>query len=176
MENKKLTDMIPPYNPLLPKKLEGSEDGNKILTFLNSNLKPVQFLKEYMMPVLSGSQSIFNALNSIRRAKRLIRGFEDAEKKLNAERVGIKKVDNKTGSERIERISRIVVVTNDGSERFYRQTKKLVEQNSPRVMAIYLDISSFDLGERLFGPGKRALCLLINHKEAVINFLTSLIN
>ena len=104
----------------------------------------------------------------------MIRGLEDAEKKLAAERTGIENADIKTGSGRKERISRLVIIANDGSDRFYRQTKKLVEQNRLRVLAIQLDVTSFELCERLFGPQKRALFLLINHKDAVINFLTSL--
>ena len=87
----------------------------------------------------------------------------------------VKKIDNKTGSDRKERISRLVIIANDGSERFYRQTKKLVEKNTPRVLAIYVDVTSFELGERIFGQGKRALFLLISHKDAVADFLTSLI-
>ena len=67
-------------------------------------------------------------------------------------------------------------MANDGSDRFYRQTNRLVEQNRPRVMAIHLDITSFELGERIFGHGKRVLFLLINHKDAVTNFLVSLID
>ena len=102
-------------------------------------------------------------------------GFENAEKSLSSERAGITYTDIKTGTVRKERLSRLVVVANDGSERFYRQTRKLVEQNIPKVLAIHLDISSPDLGEKLFGPGKKALFLLINHKDAVVNFLTSLV-
>jgi hypothetical protein len=41
---------------------------------------------------------------------------------------------------------------------------------------MHLDITSFELGEAIFGPGKRALFLLLSHKDAVINLLISLIN
>lgn len=163
-----------PFDRLLPKKLEGREEGRKIPGILNSHLKPVKPGNDYMLPSFSCSESIMNTLNSARRTGRLIRGFEDAEKKLSAERKGIACVDKKTGTHRKDRVSRVVVVANDGSERFYRQLIKLVEQNRPRVLAIHLDVTSFELGQGLFGPGKRSLFLLINHKDAVINLLTSL--
>lgn len=162
-------------NILLPKKLEETEEGEKILAVLQGLIKPVKPGHGYRVPSFPLSQSIINALYSARRTGRLIRGLEDADKKLAAEKTGIENVDIKTGSGRKERLSRLVIIANDGSDRFYWQTKKIVEQNRPRALAIQLDVSSFELGEILFGPGKRALFLLISHKDAVIKFLTSLI-
>lgn len=163
-----------PPDTFLPKKLTETEEGRKILSVLSRHLISLIPGNDYRLPSFQMSQPIMEALYSARRTGRLIRGLEDAEKKLNAERAGIVKVDNKTGSDRKVRISRLVVVANDGSERFYRQTKKLIERNRPRALAIYLNITSFELGERLFGPGKRVLFLLISHKDSVVDFLTSL--
>lgn len=175
MNNEKNDHPLSPISTLLPKKLAGTEEGRKIISVLSRN--PVSIIpgNDYMFPAFPVSQPIVEALYSARRAGRLIRGFEDAEKKLNAERAGLLNIDIKTGSERNERISRLVIISNDGSERFYRQTKRLVEQNRPRVLAIYLDVTSLELGEKIFGPGKRVLFLLLNHKDAVSEFLTSLI-
>jgi hypothetical protein len=168
------TDTFVP-GPLLPKRLEESEAGKKVYARLKSHRRAIYPGNDFIVSSYPVSQEIMNALYSARRSGFLIRGFEDAEKALNAERTGIENIDKKTGINRKERISRLVVVANDGSERFYRQTKKLVEKNTPRVLAIYLDVTSFELGERIFGQGKRALFLLISHKDAVTDFLTSLI-
>ena len=175
MDKEIIETEIVPFTFLLPKKLEASEEGKKVLVILNSHLKPVKSGNDFIVPSFQASQSIMNALHYARRTGRLIRGFEDAEKKLEAERTGIAEADKKTGIHRNGRVSRVAIVANDGSERFYRQTKKLVKQNRPRVLTIHLDTTSFELGEMLFGKGKRALFLLINHKDAVINFLTALI-
>ncbi len=160
---------------LLPKALETSAEGRDILLILNSHLSPVKPGCDFMLPSFGLSQAILNALHSARRTNRLIRGLEEAEKRLGAERAGIAQADDKTGATRNERISRLAVIANDGSERFYRQIKKVVEKNYPRLMALYLDATSLELGERLFGHEKRALFLLISHKDAVINLLKSLI-
>ena len=175
MVKKIIETEVVPFFFLLPKRLEEGEYGKKVRAILNSHLAPVILGSDYVLPSFQISKSILKALNLARRTGRLIRGFEDAEKKLKAERAGIVYADKKTGMNRKERISRVIVVASDGSERFYRQTKKLVKQNRPRVLAIHLDITSFELGEWLFGKGKRVLFLLINHKNAVISFLTSLI-
>jgi hypothetical protein len=160
---------------ILPKKLDGTEEGEKLAGILYGKLQPVKPGHEYCLPLFQVSAYINDALNSSRRRGSLIRGMEDAERMLDAERAGIISADMKTGKERVERISRLIVAANDGSNRFYRQIKRIIEKNKPRVMAIELDITSFELGERLFGPGKRALFLLVNHKDAVINLLKSLI-
>ncbi|MGD9158419.1 MAG: hypothetical protein PVG39_08445 [Desulfobacteraceae bacterium] len=175
MHKENLATEIMSFNFLLPKKLEETEEGANILAVLKSRMKPIKPGHGYMIPSFPVSQSIINALYSARRTGRLIRGIEDAEKKLAAERTGIENAEIKSGSGRKGRISRLAIIANDGSDRFYRQTKKLVEQNRPRVLAIHLDVTSFELGERLFGPGKRSVFLLINHKDAVIKLLTSLI-
>ncbi|NLA75344.1 MAG: hypothetical protein GX846_07735 [Deltaproteobacteria bacterium] len=159
----------------LPKKLHGSDEGSKIIQLLLDRLKPAGPCSEYLMPLFKFTIHIKDALNSARRTGRLVRGMEEAEKILDAERSGILSADMKTGSKRVERISRLIVVANDGSSRFYRQIKKMVERNKPRVMAVELDVSSFELGEALFGPGKRALFILVNHKDAVVNALKSFI-
>ena len=164
-----------PPGTFLPKKLAGTEE-KKIIDVLSGHHVSLIPGSEYMLPSFPITQPIMDALYSARRTGQLIRGFEEAEKKLAAERKGIADSDMKTGSVRNERISRMAVVANDGSERFYRQTKKLVEQNRLRVLAIHLNASSFELGERLFGPGKRVLFLLISHKDSVTDFLTALIN
>jgi hypothetical protein len=160
---------------MLPKKLAGTAEGEKVAGILQSNLKPVKPGSGYYLPLFQFTLHIKEALNSARRRGSLIRGMEDAEKMLDAERAGILSVDMKTGHERVERISRLIVAANDGSDRFYRLIKRVAGRNRPRVMAIELDMTSYELGEAIFGPGKRALFLLVNHKDAVINLLKSLI-
>ena len=103
---------------LLPRKLETGQEGIDILKVLDSHLRPVKHWDDLVLPSFRISEAIINSIYSARRAGRLIRGFEDSEKKLNAEREGIASIDLKTGSERKERISRLIIIANDGSERF----------------------------------------------------------
>ena len=107
MNNEKNDQTLFPLGTLLPKKLAGTEEGRKILSVLNRNLVSIFPGKDYMFPTFPMSQPIVDILYSARRTGRLIRGLEDAGKKLNAERAGILNIDIKTGSERNERISRL---------------------------------------------------------------------
>jgi hypothetical protein len=69
----------------------------------------------------------------------------------------------------------LLVLADDGTERFYRQVEKLLRQQGPRVLALRLEVKAETLGQMLFGPGRRAVLLLLDHKEAVSAVLLALV-
>jgi hypothetical protein len=104
----------------------------------------------------------------------LVRSLEDAERKLAAEGRGLGLVDQKSGVSRGERVSRLLVLADNGADRFYRQVEKLLRQHGPRVLALRLNVKAETLGQMLFGPGHRVLLLLLDHKKAVSAMLLAL--
>jgi len=160
------------FNLCLPKKLEKDKKDKPILSMLKKQLKPLQKDSNYLVPSFTLNQPLINALYSARRSGWLIRGLESAEKKLASEKKGIDHV--KPGDSGNERVSRLVVIANNGSDRFYRQAQRLIDRYSPRLLAISFDVTSEKLGEKLFGSGQKVLLLLLSHKEAVANTLLSL--
>ena len=70
--------------------------------------------------------------------------------------------------------SRLLVMADDGAERFYRQVERLLLRHGPRVLAVRLEVDADTLGEVVFGPGRRARLLLLDHKEAVSGVLLSM--
>ena len=103
-----------------------------------------------------------------------MRSLEGAERKLAAEGRGLDLVDQKSGVSRGERVSRLLVLADNGAERFYRQVEKLLRQHGPRVLALRLDVKAETLGQMLFDPAHRVLLLLLDHKEAVSAMLLAL--
>ena len=75
--------------------------------------------------------------------------------------------DQKSGVPRGQRISRLLILANDGAERFYRQVESLLQRHGPRVMAVRLQADAEQLGGLLYGPGRAARLLMIVHKAAV---------
>jgi hypothetical protein len=114
------------------------------------------------------------ALKSAFSAGRIVRGLESAERVLAAEEHGLKHVDRKTGVERGRRISRLVLLADDGSERFYREVEALLRRHAPRVLALRLSADERALGELLFGPDQVARLLMVEHKDAVSAVLLAL--
>jgi hypothetical protein len=119
------------------------------------------------------NDSIAEGLFHARRARRLVRGLEGAEASLAAQESGLKKVEAARGREPM-RISRLLVVSEDGSPRFFRQVEKVQTRFARRIAVLVLECDEETLGAAAFGPGKRARALLIDHKEAVIRFLKCL--
>ena len=115
------------------------------------------------------AEGLFHA----RRARRLVRGLEGAGASLAAQEAGLKKVAASAGGEP-SRISRLLIVSHDGSERFFREVEKLQRRFGRRLAVLVIDCDQTELGEASFGPGKQARALLIDHKEAVIRFLVLL--
>ncbi len=116
------------------------------------------------------SDSIGEGLFQARQARRLVRGLEGAEASLAAQEAGLKKVEAVRGGEP-RRISRLLVVSADGSPRFFRQVEKVESRFARRLAVLVLECDEDELGIAAFGPGKKARALLVDHKDAVIRFL-----
>ena len=100
----------------------------------------------------------------------LVIGYENIEKELASERKGLQHVNNTS-----DRISRLLIVSNDGSPRFYRELTYLQHKEGARVLICYLNVDSLEMGEILAMPGKAIKAILINRKTSVVNVLKAVI-
>ena len=103
-----------------------------------------------------------------------MRSLENAERTLAAEERGLQMADRQIGVPRGVRVSRLLLLANDGAERFYRQIEALLRRHGPRVLAVRLEIDENGLGELLFGPGRVARLLMLEHKQAVGSVLLAM--
>ena len=83
---------------------------------------------------------------------------------------GLRKVGNKS-----DRVSRLLIVTNDGTPRFYRELEFLHKKQGGRVMICRLDIKSASMGDILGFKNKQVKAVLLNRKTSVVNVLKSLL-
>jgi len=112
-----------------------------------------------------------SALFEARRARWLVRGLEEAAKALAVQQEGLKHAPATQVEAGRRRISRLLVLSNDASDRFYREVERLRRDHAVRLEAIVLDCGEVELGEAIFGPGRAARAVLLDHKEAVVRFL-----
>lgn len=98
---------------------------------------------------------------------RITRGLESATTALDAEARGLDLADRHAGTSRGARVSRLVLVANDGAERFYRHVETLLLRHRERALGVRLDADAATLGERVFGPGAVAKLVMLDHKAAV---------
>ena len=98
---------------------------------------------------------------------RITRGLESATKALDAEARGLDRADANAGTTRGARISRLILLANDGAERFYRHVETLLARHATRAVAVRLDVDAATLGARVFGDGAIAKLVMLDHKMAV---------
>jgi hypothetical protein len=158
----------------LPKLVEADPKGKNLMSSLTAHARPLWPGGKIMAPAVSFKPALAEALRTANSSGRLVRSLEGAKSKLAAESRGLGLVDQKSGARRVERVSRLLVLANDGAERFYRQVEKLLRQNGPRLLALCLDVDAEMLGQTIFNPGDRVLLLMLDHKEAVSNMLLAL--
>ena len=114
-----------------------------------------------------------DGLFEVRRARRVVRGLEAAAEALDREAAGLSRAAATRSAGR--RISRLLVLSNDGAPRFYRQAMRIVEKHVDRAAAIVIDADEADFGDAVFGGGRRLRAILLDHKDAVVYLLDRLV-
>ena len=162
-------------NLRLPKLVEADPRGQELLRGLAAHARPLWSGGKIRVPTVAFNPAVAVALRIAHSAGRLVRSLEGAESKLAAEDRGLGLVDQRSGISRGERVSRLLVLADNGADRFYRHVEKLLRQHGPRVLALRLNMKAETLGQMIYDPGHRALLLLLTHKEAVSAMLLALV-
>lgn len=158
----------------LPKQVEEEADAGAFNRELAARSKPLWSGSELRIAEVGNVPSLKATLKSAYSAGRLVRGYEDAERALAAEARGLTNVDKKTGVARGGRVSRLLILADDGAERLYRNVESLLRKHEPRVLALRVSVDQRVLGEMVFGGGQVARLLLVEHKDAVSTLLLAL--
>jgi len=158
----------------LPKKLADDPRAACLTRELAERSAPLWAGGELRAARIDVEPDLVAALRSAFSAGRIVRSFEGAERALAAEETGLAQADRASGVERGKRVSRLLILADDGAERFYRNVESLLRRHAPRVLALRVATDESTLGELLFGPGQRARLLLVEHKDAVAQVLSAL--
>lgn len=160
--------------PKLPRALETDPHRDAIERALSHDLKPLWGEGTAKVAHLPLTPALAAALAYAGKADHLARGLEKAEQTLVREAKGLQAARDKDGSAPADRISRLLVLANDGAERFYRDAEQLLRHHADRLVVLRLDATSAELGAQVFGEGKVAKALLVADKDAVGRVLVAL--
>ncbi|MFZ5951248.1 MAG: hypothetical protein ACOYXC_11110 [Candidatus Rifleibacteriota bacterium] len=150
----------------LPKQVEEDQAYPMIVELL-SQQKKIWSGGRLKVPTLSFNLNFVRSLQLEHRRGRLVRGFDLIERNLENQARGMQQVDEKSGQVRGQRISRLIVFSNDGADRYLRKVENLLEEHRGRVLGIMIDMDSEKLGQLFFGEGKSVKMLMVEHKESV---------
>lgn len=158
----------------LPKLVEYDPRGPQLLRNLTAYTQPLWRESELDVPAAKLNFELAEELRKAYGAGQLIRGLESAERALAAEERGLRMADRQIGVTRGIRVSRMLILANDGAERFYRNVETMLHRHGPRVLSVLLEIDASALGELLFGPGSIARLVMLGHKQAVSSVLLAM--
>ncbi|MFH1082848.1 MAG: hypothetical protein ABIE47_04225 [Pseudomonadota bacterium] len=158
----------------LPRLVEADPRGQELSRTLTTRTRPLWQGSETEVPACTLSPELVEVLRNAHRAGQVVRGLESAARRLANEDRGLGLADRHSGVPRGVRVSRLLVMADDGAERFYRQVETLLRRHVPRLLALRLDVDAEAFGALIFGPGRLARLLMLDHKEAVGAFLLAL--
>ncbi len=160
----------------LPRMVESDPRGPAIKELLSHNLKKLWAKAQTEAVFLPASEKFIKTLQLEHKRGRIVRGFESIERSLEIQAHGLSLIDEKTGGQRGTRVSRLLIISNDGAERFMRNVESLLFDHVDRVLSLVINIDSETLGQMFFGAGKTAKVMMLEHKESVANALFSLVD
>jgi hypothetical protein len=164
-----------PTERKLPRSLEKDDRYDEIVAILSNNLRPLWRRGQYPVAQVEFTPALEKALIAAKNVQQIERGLDSIERVLASEAKGIEMVRKKTGAENPNRISRLLIFSSDGSERFYRQCESILIQHEGRVLGLRVGASAEVLGKNLFGEEKITRSLLVSDRDSVTAVLLSLL-
>ena len=154
----------------LPRQLENEGVESDVRAALERESIAFYSDSEISIPLLKLNPKLRQHIFYAKSAGALIFGFEAIEKYLANELQGLQNVDSHS-----DRVSRLLIVTNDGSHRFYRGLEFLQRRQGERVLICRLDVDSIAMGNILGFKDKPVKAVLVNRKKSVMNVLKCLL-
>jgi hypothetical protein len=154
----------------LPKQLDKEGIEADVLDALTRSTILLSETSDLSVPLLVLSQELRKHIFYAKSIGELIIGFDEIEKELANELQGLAKVGGVS-----DRISRLLIVTNDGSDRFYKELSFLSKRHGARLLICQLDINSMAMGDVLGLKGRGVKAVMVNRKKSLLNVLKSLI-
>lgn len=151
----------------LPRSVESDPCHDDILRALAARTNTLWSGGMLAVAVVPLTEPLRSVLQAPVTAGMLQRGLEAAVATLAAEQRGLDALPPGQG----RRVSRVLLVTNDGAERFYRQVERLALTYAPRVLVCMVDCDSSELGRILCGSDAVAKLVLTGHKTAAASIL-----
>lgn len=158
----------------LPKAIEADPAGAALRATLRQRAQKLWSGGGLIVPTAPFSPALIVALEQAQREGHVVRGLELAEKTLDREAHGLALVDAQSATERGARVSRLLLVSNDGTERFYRQVERLAQAHRSRLMTIRADASSDQLASVMPHAAGVVRALMLARKDDVVRVLWAL--
>jgi hypothetical protein len=158
-----------------PRQLEADGDAEDIRAVLMARTVKLWPGGSLDVSMITMSDPLKEALQKARLKGRIRCGFEAIVDRLESERKGIANVRERHGAPYGDRVSRLLLFSNDGAERLYRHLEQLLLAHASRLLGCLLDIDGITLGNIIAGKDRQIKVVMAEHKEAVSDILRAIV-
>ncbi len=159
----------------LPRKIEIDPKCEQITRVLAESRALLWEGSPYRIAELEWNPAVERVLSNALLSKKLELGIETIERVLEQQKRGLDAMFAKQGTASANRISRLIITSNDGSERLYRACESLLTKHGDRVLVIRFKVPAARMGEKIFGPDRAIKAILVTDREHVENVLLALV-
>jgi hypothetical protein len=154
-----------------PRQLEMDGSADMIRRTLMSHTTKLWAGSAVDVPVLTLAKPLQAALLRARLQGRIRCGIDPIFENLAGEKKGITLIRDQSNTPYGERLSRLLLFSNDGAERFYRRIEQALQNHAPRLLGCLLDMDGSALGQMITGKEGIIKIIMIEHKDGVSDIL-----
>jgi hypothetical protein len=159
----------------LPRELEADRTAGDIRQVLMARTVTLLPGGDLSVPMITMGDPLIKVLQRANLNGQVRCGLEAISDKLANERRGIDHLREEKGLPTGERVSRLLLVSNDGAQRFYRQIEHLLQFHGPRLLGCMLDMDGSALGSLITGKERQIKVIMAEHKGVVSEILRTLL-
>ena len=160
----------------LPRSLDADSNSAALIrAALKSDVRALWSSGTFLVPHFPANASLLKALSYARHCRKLCSGLENIEEMLKREEQGFAALKTRGAATPSQRVSRILLMSSDGTERLYRACESLLKRHEERVLGMRLEMTSDEMGNMFFGKERMVKVMMVEHKDFVTHVLKSLV-
>jgi len=158
----------------LPRELEADGKAETILRVLEARTVQLWAGSDLSIPIITMGEPLKKAIRRAGLNGQVRWGLEAISDKLKEEEKGIANLREGRGLPTGDRVSRLLLISNDGAQRFYRHIERLLQTHAPRLFVCMTDMDGNELGSMITGMEKQIKVVMAEHKSVVAEILRAM--
>jgi len=156
---------------LLPRELEAGGAAETVRQALGARTVRLWPGGCLSIPLIAMDEPVKKVIRTANLNGHLRWGLEAIAGRLTKEEKGIANLREGRGLPTGDRVSRLLLVSHDGAQRFYRDVERLLQFHAPRLLGCMVDTDGDSLGCLIAGKEKQIKIIMAEHKNAVADIL-----